>query len=165
MLAATPLCGNSASANRLTANGSLPERNDIRFGHSIPSSRNRHLVLSSLVRPLGVIILHVLSAKMIHVPEPEHDEVIQALLLNRFDKTLDEGVRVRGAECRPAEYPVGQPSVSAVFWHPPNSRSTHHEAGPYLCRPYACRSVSATARVSKWRRRPRQTCPSLYATD
>lgn len=41
---------------------------------------------------LVVVVLSVMVGEVVEVPRPEHDEVVEALLLDRLDHTLGVGV-------------------------------------------------------------------------
>jgi hypothetical protein len=79
------------------------ERNRLRFGGDPllrVAWRPQQLVFFALVRALGMIVLDEFPAQMIHMRLTEHHEVIQAFLLDRLHKPLDECPRVRGANGR-----------------------------------------------------------------
>ena len=48
-----------------------------------------------LMRPLGVVVLDVLANQIVEVLLAEHQEVIEALDLQRLNQPLDVGVGVR----------------------------------------------------------------------
>jgi hypothetical protein len=56
---------------------------------------HRWLISQRLVRPFLVVILDGFRHKVIHVLLTEHDEVIESLLLQCLDESLDVGVRIR----------------------------------------------------------------------
>jgi hypothetical protein len=65
---------------------------DIAARHHI--TFHRHPIPQPLVRPIPVVVPHELIDDPVQVPFPEHHEVIQALLSQRLDETLDEGIQV-----------------------------------------------------------------------
>ncbi len=54
----------------------------------------RHLVLHGRVRPLLVVVGDYLGDDVVHVLLAKHNEVVEALLLQRLDEPLHEGIRV-----------------------------------------------------------------------
>jgi hypothetical protein len=54
------------------------------------------------MRPLGMIVFDEFPAQVVHVPLPEHHEVIEAFLLDALHEPLDKGSRIGRAICRSA---------------------------------------------------------------
>lgn len=69
----------------------------IGLGSLLEFRTNDQFVIQPLMRPLLVIVFLELFAKNVHVPVTKDDEVIEAFLLDRLDKSLGKGDHVRRA--------------------------------------------------------------------
>ena len=85
----------------------IAQRHDLLHDRDLPFRRSpaslrlfQRLVVKRLMRPFFVVMLQPLRHQVVEVPLTKNNEVVEALLLDRLDEPLHEGVRVRRPEGR-----------------------------------------------------------------